>query len=185
MDTWQVLNGRVSCPKVTAVAPSQMQIDRLLRAAVSAPDHGKLRPWRFLVLQGDDRARLGEMFVAAAKQNTPDLNESACDKLRTKPLRAPVVIVVVAEVVEQHRIPVIEQVMSTVCAVEHMMLAGFAMGLGMMWRTGELAHDAFVKKSLGFAAKDEIVAFLYVGMPEAELQPRIAAPLQDYVRKLP
>jgi nitroreductase len=185
MDVWQLLNERVSCPKVSAPGPDAAQLERLLRAAVSAPDHGLLRPWRFLVLQGDDLLRFGDLLVTASRQSQPDLDEAAAARIREKAFRAPMVIVAVAEVTEGHKVPVVEQVMATACAVEHLMLAAHALGLGAMWRTGPLAQSEQVKAALGFAAKDEIVAFVYLGTPCAEARPRPDADLAGVLRSLP
>lgn len=185
MDAWQLLNERVSCPKVGTSGPDAAQLDQLLRAALSAPDHGLLRPTRLLVLQGDDLVRLGDIFVQAAKVGQPALDETALARLHAKALRAPMVLVAVAEVTEGHKVPVIEQVMSTACAVEHIMLAAHAMGLGAMWRTGELAYDENVKRALGFAAKDEIVAFIYLGQPAGDVKGRAPADPVSLLRQLP
>lgn len=157
----------------------------MLQAAVSAPDHGKLRPWRFVVLQGEQRRVLGDIMVAAQLREQPDCDEAALERVRSKPMRAPMIIVVVAEVVEAHRVPVIEQVMSAACAAEHIMLSAFQQGLGIMWRTGKMAFDDQVKQALGFAAKDAIVGFLYVGQPQQPLPERELLNPQDFVRTLP
>lgn len=185
MDAWELLNERVSCPKVSAPAPDVAQLDKLLHAALSAPDHGVLRPTRLLVLQGADLNRLGDIFVAANKTQQPELDDAALARIHAKAQRAPMIIVAVAEVTAGHKVPVIEQIMSTACAVEHMMLAAHALGLGAMWRTGDMAHSAAVKTALGFAAKDEIVAFLYLGTPSTAPRPRAQVELASVLRTLP
>lgn len=184
MNAFQWLNNRVSQPLLEAPAPTPQQLERLLQAAVSAPDHGRLRPWRFLVLEGEQLERLGAAFVEEARQDMPAMDERACERIRNKPKRAPMIITVVAEVTPDHKVPVLEQVMAAACAAEHIMLAADALGLGCMWRTGKMARSPVVKQVLGFADKDEIVAFLYLGTPKEGKSRELLDP-QDFVRQLP
>lgn len=185
MDLIQALRHRVSCPKVVAPAPEQTQIRDWLQLALSAPDHGKLRPWRFVILEGEQLDRLGDVFVQASLDTNPDLSESACERIRQKPQRAPLMIVAVAETQPDHKVPLGEQISSTACACEHVMLAAHAQGWGIMWRTGAMAHHPRVKQALGFADKDEIVAFLYVGTPATSLRDRETVNIDDYLREMP
>ena len=100
MDALDALQNRVSIAQLGEPAPDDATIETLLQAAIRAPDHGVLRPWRFIVLRGEDRNRLGDLLVAAKCEREPSLSEEERDKLRAKPLRAPLVLVAVAEVVE-------------------------------------------------------------------------------------
>lgn len=165
MDAITALHTRLSIPRLTAPAPTAEQIDQLLRAALRAPDHGILRPWRFMLLEDAQRERLGEIFVEAQLQDDPDSEPAVLDKVRGNPLRAPCVLVVVAETDPANRVPVVDQVMAVAAATQNMMLAAHALGLGAMWRTGRMAEHPLVKQRLGFAEKDEIVAYLYLGTP--------------------
>lgn len=76
MDIHEAIRERVSCPRLEAPGPDRAQLERLLAAAVRAPDHGLLRPWRFMVVEGDDRVRLGEMLAQCCQQDQPDLNDA-------------------------------------------------------------------------------------------------------------
>lgn len=163
MDVLTALRNRVSCPKLRDPGPSDEQLDEMFRCALRAPDHGLLRPWRYVVFRGDARHELGALFVEAERLRNPLATEEALQKLRNNPLRAPVVIACVAVTVPGHKVPVIEQVASMAAAVQNMQLAADALGYGAMWRTGPMADNAYVKARLGFAEKDEIVAWLYVG----------------------
>lgn len=185
MEAMELLVGRVSCPKVSAPAPDAEQLAALLQAAVSAPDHGRLRPWRFLLLQGKELARLGDIFLQSALHKTPDMDDAARERVRAKALRAPLVMVVAAEITTGHKVPVEEQVHAAVCAAEHVMLAAHALGLGAMWRTGDAASDPLVKRALGFREQDAIVAFIYLGTPVAAPESGSRPDPQDFVRRLP
>lgn len=186
MQTIEALQTRVSVPRLKAPGPDAGQLERLLQAAVRAPDHGLMRPWRFLVLSGRERQRLGEILAHALLEKRPQATPAELDKIRAKPMRAPTVIVAVAEVEPEHaKIPVIDQIMSTAAAVQNMMVAAHEMGLGAMWRTGSWALDPFVKEGLGFAEKDEIVAFLYLGTPAGARKAVPDEPPERYLRHIP
>ena len=185
MEAIEVLHSRVSVARLQAPAPDAGQLDIMLKAALRAPDHGLVRPWRFLVLEGEQLDRLGEIMVEAALLDDPDLDPEKVRRLRSKPHRAPMVLVAVAEVELEHRIPVIEQILSTGAAVQNLMLAAHALGVGAMWRTGMITSNALVKKRLGFAEKDEIVGFIYLGTPAGPLKPVPEEPPSTYLRELP
>lgn len=170
MDALELLHGRASAVADTleAPAPAGADLDAILRAGVAAPDHGALRPWRFVLVRGAARARLGEVFAEAARARDPDLDEAALARLRAKPLRAPLLVAVVARIdPDNPKIPAIEQVLSAGAAAQQMQLAANALGYGSVWLTGASAYDAHVTEALGLEPEDRIVAFLYMGTPGA------------------
>lgn len=185
MDAITALHTRLSVPGLAEPGPSPEQLDCLLRAALRAPDHGIVRPWRFMVLAGRQRERLGEIFADAQLADDPATDPAILDKMRRNPLRAPTILVVVAETDPDNRVPVIEQVMAVAAATQNIMVAAHALGIGAMWRTGRMAEHALVKRALGFADKDEIVAYVYLGTPSGT---RKLLPDEDpatYLRALP
>jgi len=141
-------------------------IETILAAAVQAPNHYKVRPWRFIVLTGEARARLGDRMGQALHQKNPDASNDLLTRERAKPLRAPVVVAVgvdkpaVAQAVE------LENVCAVAAAVQNMLLAAHALGLGAMWRTGSAARDPDVKTFLGLAPDQHLIGFVYIGYPE-------------------
>lgn len=185
MDALDALQSRVSVAVLGEPGPSDDQIQSLLKSAIRAPDHGLLRPWRFLLLKGKQREALGDIFVEARMQEPSPATDQELNKLRTNPLRAPLVMVVVAEVIETHKVPVIEQVVATGAAVQNMMIAAHAMGIGAMWRTGPMASNKLVKAKLGFADKDEIVGFLYLGTPSGSVKALPSESPETFIRELP
>jgi nitroreductase len=166
MDALQVLTSRRSPPKLIDPAPTDAQLSEILAAAIRAPDHGRLRPWRFILLRGAARERLGAVLAAALKARAPDVPEDVLARERQKPLRAPLMVVVAASLVEGHKIQVIEQVLAAGAAAQNLVLAAHAMGFGAMWRTGDPAYDPQVKAALGLASGDAIVGFMYLGTPQ-------------------
>ena len=157
----EFLAARHSSSKLAEPGPSQVQLDKLLNIAVRAPDHGGLQPWRFIVHTGLGRDKLGQLFADAAATNGSE--QAKIDKAQKMPLRAPVVITVIAVYQEHPKVPWVEQIQSAGCALFSMQQAALAMGFGGIWRTGEFARDEQVRQALELAVEDEIVGFLYLG----------------------
>lgn len=162
-DLLELIRSRVSTSKLGAPAPGPAQIQQALACAQRAPDHGRLRPWRFFVLEGDGLQQLGLQFEQAAREQNPGLDDAQAERLRNMPLRAPMVIVVGSKIVSGHKVPVLEQHVATGCAVQNLQLALHALGFACMWRTGEMASDPRVKARFGLGGEDQILGFLYVG----------------------
>lgn len=161
--------------KMGPPGPDEPALRRILEAGVAAPDHGLLRPWRFLLVRGDGRARLGELFAAFVQRQSAAVSAEELEKQRTAPLRAPVIVVVVARVDPAHpKIPAAEQLAAVAAAAQNMLLAAHALGFVAKWATGKQAYDATVKAELGLAEADRILGFLYLGSPAAphEVPPR-------------
>jgi nitroreductase len=172
MDAVEALITRVSPAELAGPAPSAQQLDTLLAAAVAAPDHGKLRPWRFIIIEGDARVRLGELMAGSLKRREPETAEARLDFERKKALRAPLIIVVAAAVQENPKVPDVEQIVAAGAAAQNLIVAAHALGLGAFWRTGAIAYDPAVKAGLGLAASDAIVGLIYVGSVGRPGQPR-------------
>jgi nitroreductase len=164
MEAVEALTTRQSTGKFEEVSPPDKILDVVLNAAICAPDHGKLRPWKFLVFRGEARNKLGDIFAMSLEKRIPDTPKAQIDQERAKPLRAPLLIGVVAKVhPENTKIPVIEQVLSAGAAAQNIMLAFHAQGFGCIWKTGAAAYDEAVKAALGLETQDQIVGFLYAG----------------------
>ena len=181
MDALTALTTRTSPMKLAGPGPTRAEVERMLETAVRAPDHGKLKPWRFIVIEGAARERLGAVMAEALRRREPQAPAAMVDKEREKPLRAPIIIVVAAKLQPDHpKIPRIEQIISAGTAAQNIQIAAHAMGFGAMWRTGPSAYDSHVKKALDLAESDEIVGLLYLGNVEmaGESRPIRAA---DYI----
>ena len=147
--------------------PDDTTLGILLDAAARAPDHGCLRPWRFLVIRGDARARFGDLLAGALSRRDPAADPAALEKERAKPLRAPVVVAVAIRLQPDHpKIPAVEQILSAGAAVQNLLLAAQALGIGAKWVTGAGAYDAHVKAGLGLDRSDLIAGLVYLGRIE-------------------
>jgi len=157
---------RRSCGRLVAPAPDENELAALIAAAEAAPDHGRLRPWRLHVLSGRAKGDFGAVLAEAYLRRCADAGAeplpAVLSKERTKLGRAPVVVVVGCAPVAG-RVPEIEQVLAVGAAVQNLLLAATAVGYGSMWRTGEVAYDRHVKATLGLAATDHLVGFVYLG----------------------
>ena len=180
MRVFDIIKRRRSIGKMTAEQPSHEQIERLLEAATHAPNHHKVQPWKFIVLAGKAREELGAVMAASLagrlEEATSDKAQAILNKERTKLLRSPVVIVVVAEPPHQPKVLEIENIEATAAAVQNMLLTAEEMGLACMWRTGDAAYDPRVKRWLGLEPGEHIVSFLYVGFPAIPHIERIPVP---------
>ncbi|MGE0788765.1 MAG: nitroreductase [Sandaracinaceae bacterium] len=163
MDAIELLATRASNGKLTDPAPDAAELTDILDAALRAPDHGAVRPWRVLAVRGEARERLGEVWAEVQAKEAPDTSEDELDRTRRKPLRAPLVLVIAATVREHKKAPEIEQVLSAGALTHGILLGLQARGYAGMWRTGDMAYSTPVKEALGLQASDHIVAYLYVG----------------------
>ncbi|WP_297533982.1 nitroreductase family protein [Thalassolituus sp.] len=165
MDAIQVLLNRVSVGKLKDPAPSEAQRNTMFRAALRAADHGCLKPWRFLTIEGEAMDQLGSLFLKAAQTLDPDLSEAQSSKYLNMPKRAPLIVVAIARNIDHPKVPPLEQEMATAAAVQNMITAAFAQGVGAYWRTGPLAENPIVKEGLGLSTEETLVGFIYLGTP--------------------
>lgn len=164
------LRRRRSAGLVKPDMPPRELVERVIEAATWAPNHHHTRPWRFIVLTGEARLALGEVMASSLKERLPDpTGERAAallDKERNKPLRAPVVVAVAAAPSSEPRVLEVEEMAAVAAGVQNMLLAAEALGLSAMWRTGDAAYDAAVKRFLGLPDGAHLLSFVYLGYPE-------------------
>ncbi len=165
MDAIELLHTRASAVKLQEPGPSPENLDAILQSAVRAPDHGRRRPWRFIIISKDKRERFGEVMANLLKADQPDIMPDILQKEREKAMRAPLILVAVARTKADDKIPEIEQILSAGAAAQNIMLAAHALGFGAMWKTGDLAYDVRMKKALGLESGDSIIGFIYIGTP--------------------
>jgi nitroreductase len=165
MEVLEAIHTRHSAGKIKPDQVSRELIEQLLAAAVQAPNHYKVRPWRFAVLTGAGREKLGEAMAHSTKANKPDTTDEDLQKDRVKPLRAPVVIAVAVDKPAIPKAKEIENICATAAAIQNMLLAAHTLGLAAIWRTGPSATDPAIKHFLGWEADQHLIGFVYIGYP--------------------
>ena len=170
-----VLDTRRSVPflQLEAPGPDQPTLLRLLRSAVRVPDHGKRVPFRFLSIEGDARSDLGERLAALALARDPNAAASAIEKDRHRFTHAPLVIVVVARLGPDEKIPASERLLTAGCVCFALLQAAQGCGFGASWLTGWPAYDREVLGWLGLDVDEQVAGFIHIGTP------RLDAPERD------
>jgi nitroreductase len=180
-DTLRQLQSRNSAPRLVEPGPDADSLDNMFKAALRAPDHAWLQPWRFLVVEGKAREDLGQVFLRALLASNPDADEAAQMKAAHGPLRAPLMIVVCCRLSDHPKVPHWEQMISAGCAAHALLLAAEAQGFAGVWRTGSYAEDALVAAELGLSAQEKIVGFLYFGSREGAPKNLPEREVENYV----
>ncbi|GAA0705619.1 nitroreductase [Dyella marensis] len=160
-------------------APDAATLRALLEAAIRVPDHGKLVPFRLILLRGEDKLRFGERLAALAETRDPDLPDSKREKERRRYTYAPLVIVVVARIDAGSKVPEIEQRLSAGCVAYNLLLGASQLGLGAQWLTGWAAYDEQVAGMLGLAAHEHITGFVHLGTLQLDVPDRDRPALDD------
>jgi nitroreductase len=181
MDALELMLSRESAVKLEAPGPSPADLDRIFASAVRAPDHGRLRPWQFVVIGPDQRARFGEVMADSLRRRDPNATDQDLQRERDKAFRAPTIVAVAAKVRRGHKIPEIEQIASASAAAQTIMLAAPALGYGAVWKTGAPAYDPDVKTALGLEPTDELIGFLYIGTRTGGSPPIPRPEAKDFV----
>lgn len=171
--------------QLTAPGPSSAELELALEAALRAPDHGALRPWRLVLIEGAARAHLSALFVRQMQQRVPPPPAGKIERARTMPLTAPLVIAVGARILRPHKVPEVEQLLACGAAVMNLMNALHAQGFGAIWLTGDNAYDATIATAIGFGVGESCLGFLYVGTPVAAIGSGTVGAMQASVVRRP
>lgn len=164
----EALLSRVSVPRVIGPSLTDEEVDLLLRAGLRACDHGRLRPYRFILLEGEARQRLGEAMSQYLHADLVDVSEDAIEAAKNKALRAPTLLSVIFSPKEHDKIPESEQLVAAGCAAQMVVTAAHMLGIGAVWRTGNAVYSGEVAKTLELEDHEQVVAMIYLGRPAAE-----------------
>ncbi|WP_424766996.1 nitroreductase family protein [Paenibacillus sp. sgz302251] len=180
MNVEEAIRSRRSIGRVKKDPVDRELIEKLLEAAAWAPSHHNTQPWTFIVMTGEGRAKLGEGYARVSAEAVPELSgqplEERLAKERAKAYRAPIVIAVVCSPSDNPRAVLAEELAAAQAAVQNLLLAAHANGLGAIWRSGEPMYHPLMKETFGLAAEEQIVGFVYLGYPDmAAPQPQRTA----------
>jgi nitroreductase len=168
VDALDALLTRRSVPalQLRAPGPSPEQLAAAIDAALRAPDHGSLKPWRAVLVQAQAREALSQLFVRRMQTRDPPASPGKIEKARSMPLTAPLVIAVGAHIRPDHKVPEIEQLLACGAATMNLLNALHAQGFGAIWLTGPNAYDPQIARLLGFTSAERCLGFVYVGQAD-------------------
>ena len=181
METLKAIHTRTSSNNLIEPAPTKEEMDLVYKAALRAPDHAWLRPWRFIQVTGESRHVLSDAFLKTAEKLKGQISQELKEKYKTSPFRAPMVVVLISEITEHPKVPSIEQILSVGAAAQNILLALHDMGYGAIWRTGSMAFNEFISASLKLKETSEVVGYLYIGSVVGEQKKIPDLSIEDFV----
>ncbi|MAK90893.1 MAG: nitroreductase [Oleibacter sp.] len=184
MNAIQALSKRVSVAQLTGPDLTPDEEEKLFLAALRAPDHAWMRPSRYLTVRGDERQQLGRLFLEST-DNWQTLAEDKQTKLLNMPMRAPLIVVAICTVTDHPKVPREEQLLSTGAGVQNMLNAAYALDIGAIWRTGDVAYNRKIAAGLGLKDNEEIVGFVYLGRVNTTPKPVPELAISDFVQSWP
>ncbi|MDM1756653.1 MULTISPECIES: nitroreductase [unclassified Acinetobacter] len=176
----QNIHQRQSVGHLIEPAPNAAQLEMAFQAALTAPDHHRLKPTRFIVVAGEQRQAFGEL-LAQAIQDLGEVDAAQVERVKHHPFRAPLLILAVTKIVEHQKVPEFEQILSTGAAVQNLLLSLQAQGFASMWRSGAVVESALLKTKLGLNVHDLISGIIYVGTAAKVIGPRAEQSTHNYV----
>lgn len=185
-ETVELLQSRRSTPAnmLATPGPDATELEALLTIASRVPDHGKLAPWRFIVIEGEARQRVGEIVAGAFQADNPEADADRLALERGRFSRAPVVVAVVSRVAAHPKIPEWEQVLSAGAACQNLLIAAASMGFGANWITEWVAYDRRVLDALGLGSDERIAGYVHIGTAREKLADRPRPSLSQIVVRL-
>lgn len=164
----------VSARRLVPPGPTLAEIDTIVRAALTAPDHGGLRPWRFIHIGDADRPALADLFASVSDRDP--------GRARDKAMHAPCLLAVVARLQPDHTaVPLREQYASVGAAIAHLLLAANALGYGAIMLSGERTRAPQLLSALGLTGNEELMGFASIGTPSETPKPKTRPPLSDHL----
>jgi nitroreductase len=186
-DTISLLKRRRSVPPptMTGPGPSADELTTILTVAARVPDHGKLAPWRFVILEGKARERAGALALEISLADRPDLDEASRAKEERRFVGAPLVVAVVSRAAPHPKIPEWEQVLSAGAVCMNMIVAARALGFSATWLTGWMAYDGRFRTAIGLAEHERIAGFIHIGKATVAIEDRPRPPLAEIMTTFP
>jgi nitroreductase len=174
----ETLLSRASASVLQEPAPEGAVLEQVLQAGLCAPDHGRLRPWHFVLIRGAARAAWAEVVQAAMRARDSAVPQPLLDRQQARITSVPLILALGVRVEAGHKIPEIEQMLSAGAAAMNMLNALHALGFGGIWVTGPNAYDPAIVAALGLPSTARLAGFLYIGTP-AEPRPQPRRPALD------
>ena len=161
--------------------PDRDELEQILRIGTRVPDHGKITPWRLVVIQGDHRAEAGEKLAQLIAQRTPGIDEASLDIERKRFLPAPLSIGVLSAPQDHPKVPEFEQLLSAGNVAFNLLHGAHALGFAASWVTRWYAFDDEAAAILGARPGERFVGFVHIGTPTAVIEDRPRPDLAEVV----
>ena len=181
MDAINNITTRNSARELIEPHPSAQEMETVFEAALRAPDHAWLRPSTFIQISGDGRKKLSQIFIKTANELNEELTETQILKYTEAPFRAPMIIILISNPKDHPKVPPVEQIISTGCAGQNILLALNALGYGAIWRTGTFAFNKTISKHLGLEKSAEVIGYIYTGTRTGKNKTIPIHDVKDYV----
>ena len=165
--------------------PTEAELEQILTIGTRVPDHGKITPWRLILIDGEARVRVGEKLAEIAARNNPDLDAASLEIERQRFLPAPLTIGVVSSPQAHPKVPEFEQLLSAGNVAFNLLHGAHALGFAASWVTRWYAFDDEAAAMLGAQPGERFVGFVHIGTPSAVIEDRPRPDLADIVRHLP
>lgn len=172
---------RQSIGQLIEPAPNTQQLEKAVRAALTAPDHHRLKPTRFVIVTAEQRAAFGE-HLAKALADLGEADPAQLDRVKQHPFRAPLLVLALTSIQDHPKVPHFEQILSTGAAIQNFLLSLQAQGFASMWRSGAVVESNWLKQQLGLKKQDLISGIIYVGTAAKVIAPRAEIESQDFVK---
>lgn len=165
------IHQRQSIGHLVEPAPTHDQLNIAFQAALTAPDHHRLKPTQFFVIEGERREAFGELLAKAIAE-IGEMDLAQIDRVKNHPYRAPILVLAVTKFQDHPKVPLFEQTLSSGAAIQNFLLSMQAQGFSTMWRSGAVVESNLLKSALDLTSRDLISGIIYVGTAAKEIAPR-------------
>lgn len=176
----QNIHQRQSIGHLVEPAPNAAQLELAFQAALTAPDHHRLKPTKFVVIESEQREAFGQL-LSQALADLGEQDQVQLDRVKQHPFRAPLLVLALTKFQEHAKVPNFEQTLSTGAAIQNFLLSLQAQGFSTMWRSGAVVESKLLKQALGLTEQDLISGIIYVGTAVKAIPPRAEINTADYV----
>ena len=176
----QNIHQRQSIGHLVEPAPNAAQLELAFQAALTAPDHHRLKPTRFVVIESEQREAFGQL-LSQALADLGEQDQIQLDRVKNHPFRAPLMVLALTKFQEHIKVPNFEQTLSTGAAIQNFLLSLQAQGFSTMWRSGAVVESKLLKQALGLTEHDLISGIIYVGTAAKAIPARVEINTADYV----
>jgi nitroreductase len=165
--------------------PTEEQLNLIFRAASNAPDHGRLQPWRFILIPNSKRSDLGNAFVKALKQRDPGTGQDQIDAAYEKAFRAPcLMIAVISSLPSEPHVPLSERLISLGCSIQNMLLMAETLSIGSGITSGQAMNSKPIRDLFFFTEHEEGICFINFGTVSSRKPSRPRASPSTFVSTL-